>query len=190
VGGVVGNIDMTRIENCYSIGSVKGDDEVGGLIGNYGHDSTYNDMYGLFNLYSTSYVEGDTLVGGLIGYVNNADVKKSFATGNVVGYSQVGGLVGAINHNSGVENCYSIGTVSGTISVGGLNGEIIGIDASINNSYWNTQTSGQASSAGGTGRTTAQMTYLYDQNTYVDWDFLYTWVEDDNYDINLDGIKE
>jgi hypothetical protein len=51
-------------------------------------------------------------------------------------------------------------------------------NSTVNNSYWNIQTSGQSSSAGGFPRTTAQMTYPYDSNTYVDWDFSNVWEED------------
>lgn len=42
----------------------------------------------------------------------------------------------------------------------------------VTNSYWDTQTSGQATSAGGTGKTTAQMK---SQSTFTGWDFLHIW---------------
>jgi hypothetical protein len=44
--------------------------------------------------------------------------------------------------------------VTGNTNVGGLVGRNLG---TVSNSFWDTQTSGQGSSAGGTGRTTAQM---------------------------------
>jgi hypothetical protein len=42
----------------------------------------------------------------------------------------------------------------------------------VGTSYWDTQTSGQATSAGGTGKTTAQMKK---QATFVGWDFTSVW---------------
>jgi hypothetical protein len=70
------------------------------------------------------------------------------------------------NHGSGtISNCYSTGTVSGNPR-GGLIGALSG---TVNNSFWDTQTSGIATSYGGTGKTTAQMT---SQATFTGWDFL------------------
>jgi len=45
--------------------------------------------------------------------------------------------------------------VTGNSSVGGLVGG--NEDGSVSNSFWDTQTSGQATSAGGTAKTTAEM---------------------------------
>jgi hypothetical protein len=42
----------------------------------------------------------------------------------------------------------------------------------INNSYWDTQTSGITESDGGEGKTTAEMMM---QSTFVDWDFDNVW---------------
>ncbi|HPF09004.1 MAG TPA: hypothetical protein PL020_04640, partial [Candidatus Cloacimonadota bacterium] len=81
-----------------------------------------------------------------------------------------------------ITNCYSYGSVSGTSDVGGLIG--YNTDSSVTRSYWDTQTSGQATSAGGGGRTTAEMTYPYATNTYQDWDFTETWVADSGSAIN------
>jgi hypothetical protein len=58
-----------------------------------------------------------------------------------------------------VSNSYSTGKVAGTgkqqsLYVGGLVGYSIG---TVSNSFWDIQTSGQATSAGGTGKTTAEM---------------------------------
>jgi len=60
-------------------------------------------------------------------------------------------------------------SVSGTNHYGGLVG--YSLEASVASSFWNTETSGQGTSAAGTGLTTAQM---QDINTYLDagWDFV------------------
>jgi len=53
-----------------------------------------------------------------------------------------------------VSNSYSTGSVTGNTHVGGLVGRNFG---TVGNSFWDTQTSGQPTSSGGTGKTTVQM---------------------------------
>jgi len=80
----------------------------------------------------------------------------------------VGGLAGL---NRGiVEQCYSAGAVTGTDDhVGGLVG--IGSSGAVTACFWDTQTSGQGQSAGGTGKTTAEMQTA---STFLEagWDFV------------------
>jgi len=59
--------------------------------------------------------------------------------------------------------------VSGSSGVGGLVGH--NLWGTITASFWDTQTSGQAKSAGGTGKTTAEMQKA---KTFLDagWDFV------------------
>jgi hypothetical protein len=75
-------------------------------------------------------------------------------------------MVGHLNSGS-IVACYATALVSGISSVGGLAGFSSGI---IESCFWDIQTSGLAFSAGGTGKTTAQMKT---QSTYTDagWDF-------------------
>ena len=70
--------------------------------------------------------------------------------------------------NGNVTNAYSSANVTGSIDVGGLVG--LTLFASLVNSFWDTQTSGQATSAGGIGKTTAEMKTAL---TFVGncWDF-------------------
>jgi hypothetical protein len=65
--------------------------------------------------------------------------------------------------------CYSTGSVRGNKSVGGLVGS--SYERDIVASFWDTQTSGQATSAAGTGKTTAEMQMA---STFLDagWDFV------------------
>ncbi|MGC8738712.1 MAG: PASTA domain-containing protein, partial [Candidatus Hydrogenedens sp.] len=76
-----------------------------------------------------------------------------------------------------VSKSYSAGSVSGDNYVGGLVG--YNYD-SVSQSYWDVETSGRNSSAGGTGKTTAEMKQ---QATYVSWDFTTVWgiVENSSY---------
>jgi hypothetical protein len=82
-------------------------------------------------------------------------VSNCYATGNVTGDSGAGGLMAA---NSGtVGNSYSIGSVSGSDYLGGLIGYSEG---TVSGSFWDIETSGQSTSAGGTGTTTAEMYHI------------------------------
>ena len=74
-------------------------------------------------------------------------------------------------------NCYSTGSVSGSSRVGGL----IGFDygGTYNDCFWDTETSGQDTSAGGTGKSTADM---MKQATFTNWDF----TDPDTWDITED----
>ncbi|MFP4691670.1 MAG: LamG-like jellyroll fold domain-containing protein [Bacteroidales bacterium] len=163
IGGLIGS-NGGSIENSHSTGSVDGRDNVGGLVG-YTVD-------GINNSFSTVDVTGDPVsgyfAGGLVGRHNSGTINNSYATGNVNGGERVGGLVGQ-NEENDIINSYAAGAVSGISRVGGLAGETTG---NFHNSFWDTETSGQTTSAGGTGKTTAEMK---DINTFLDagWDIAY-----------------
>jgi hypothetical protein len=145
VGGLVGS-NYGTVRDSYFTGSVTGNYYVGGLVG--GNDGTVS------NSHSTGSVTGNYYVGGLVG-INGWDgtVSNSYSSGNVTGDEYVGGLVG-VNFGT-VSNSYSSGNVTGDEYVGGLVG--VNWGGTVSNSFWDTKTSGQATSAGGTGKTTAEM---------------------------------
>jgi hypothetical protein len=108
----------------------------------------------------------------LVGWGWDGIVADCFAAGSVTGTSEIGGLVG-YNHRYGdfalINNCYSTGWITATGSnFGGLVGRNSG---SVFNSYWNVDTSGKTTSAGGTGLQTAQMKT---RSTFTNdgWDFI------------------
>lgn len=147
-GGLVGT-NYAHISYCYSTGSVTGVSPVGGLVGvDYFGSVSYS--------YSTASVIGDLGVGGLVGLHALGAVSNSYATGSVTGTSYIGGLVGGNSFNGTVNNSYSCGSVTGGDSIGGLVGFNHGT-ATVSGSFWDTQASGQATSDGGTGKTTAEM---------------------------------
>ena len=122
----------------------------------------------LTQCYSTSVVSGNGCVGGLVGTNWGGTVTRCYSTGSVSGNDWVGGLVGYYIAGS-VTQCYSTGAVSGKDGVGGLVGcSYLGI---LSQCFWDTQTSGQTQSAGGTGKTTAEMQMA---KTFLDagWDFV------------------
>ena len=156
LGGIVGKNESAGIvTNCYSTGSINGNLWNGGVAG--WNDGTID------NCYSKGTVAcNDNSNGGLVGQ-NNGSIANCFSQANVSGAHYLGGLVG--NHGGGsVTNCYSTGTVTGGTK-GGLIGALTG---TVNSSYWDTQTSGLATSFGGVGKTTALMKT---QSTYSGWDF-------------------
>jgi len=147
VGGLVSYNEGTVDKSC-STGSVAGYGVVGGLLGENWGDVEYS--------YSTASVTGDDFcVGGLAG--NNGFggiVFTCYSTGNVIGYSHVGGLLG--ENSATVKNSYSTGSVIGDEHVGGLVGHN-SYGGAVSGSFWDTETSGQATSEGGTGKTTTEM---------------------------------
>lgn len=162
VGSLVGENMYSNIINSYGTGKVFGSLGVGGLVGDNSHYSTITGSY------STGAVSGNRYVGGLVGGSGYSYIDNSYSMSNVSGIEYIGGLVGS-NHDSGVKNSYSTGAVTGDNDVGGLVGWD---DGEIINSYWDIETSGQSSSAGGEGKTTAKMKQ---QKTYTGWDFKKIW---------------
>jgi hypothetical protein len=183
VGGLVGYGVALSISNSYSLGEINGDFLVGGLVGN-GVNSIIS------NSYASGLVMGDTFVGGLVGSAENSEIFESYSWANVEGIdSLIGGFIG-INEYSTTTDSYSIGNVTGTNSVGGFIGEnngtiirsysigyvtgtgsdiggLIGTSTGIvTDSFWDIETSEQATSEGGTGTTTAKMKLI---STFSDW---------------------
>ncbi|MDD5225954.1 MAG: GLUG motif-containing protein, partial [Candidatus Omnitrophica bacterium] len=168
VGGLVGWGYYSSVDNSYATGDVSGADEVGGLVG-------YNDVSSFIdNSYATGNVTGTNYVGGLVGSAYASTITDSYATGSVTGVDEVGGLVGDNYGGSSIDNCYSSGYVTGDTNVGGLVGSQAG--STTTNSFWDTETSGQSSSAGEeTGKTTAEMmtetTFTEDPSLTAPWTF-------------------
>jgi len=188
VGGLVGkNVGSSTVSNSYSTGNVTGHSDVGGLVG--------NNSGGVNNSHSTGSVIGLDNVGGLVGYIEYGTVKNSYSTGNVNGNQNVGGLVGKNGVTSTASNSYATGNVTGYSDVGGLvgvnngsvsnshsTGSVIGVNnvgglvgnnyyGPVRNSFWDTETSGQATSDGGTGKNTTEMKSI---TTFsgVDWNII------------------
>jgi mucin-19 len=117
-GGLVGFM-FAEISDSWAGGDVSGVDSVGGLAGMLTGELRFS--------YASGNVSGQDKVGGLIGETGDyvaimPEIEQSYASGSVHGDNRVGGLIGF--HPGGpVENCYSIGRVSGSGSaVGGLIG--------------------------------------------------------------------
>ena len=172
VGGLVGS-NGGAVSGCYATGKVSGDDIIGGLVGANLDDGSASASYSTVQAtgddrigglagsnsgevtaaYATGPVVADTEAGGLLGR-NTGDVNVSYATGRVSGRRTIGGLVG---WNSGdVKASYATGLVSGGRTIGGLVGDNTR-GGTINNSYWDTDTSGPTTVSYGRGQTTANL---------------------------------
>ncbi|ERG94406.1 MAG: hypothetical protein J07HQW2_00840, partial [Haloquadratum walsbyi J07HQW2] len=96
-------------------------------------------------------------VGGLVGNNKDGIILGASASGSVTGDNSVGGLVGV---NGVIKNTFAVGPVTGNRNVGGL----IGLTESgrgselVESSYFDTQTTGQDTSASpAIGLTTSEM---------------------------------
>ena len=189
VGGLVGLSD-SDITGSYATGQVAGAAWVGGLIGGNGIGGKIHASYttgrviggfhagglvglnngGIYTSYATGRVSGTSGIGGLVGRMGeNGDITASYATGHVSGNNHAGGLLGSLAGGT-IRVSYATGRVSsGGSAVGGLVGENLA-GTTFTASYWDTSTSGQTSSAGGTGQTTTQLqTPTGYSGIYADW---------------------
>ncbi len=142
IGGLVGQ-NSGQIKQCFSAGTIKS------------YDYTMR-------------------MGGLVGDNVNGTVENSYSGAKVTYYynnyiKQVGGLAGR-TFGGLILNCYSTGQV--LVATGATNyGGLIGLNyGTVTNCFWDTQTSGRPSSAGGTGKTTAEMKQIATFTT-AGWDF-------------------
>ena len=159
VGGLVGS-NGGKISASYSSAAVSGTENVGGLVGDNMGD--IRGSYASGSLSSVDDVGEHSHFGGLVGQ-NNGDITASFAVGSVnVGgtSSDAGGLVGTNNQSGIIIASYATGAVSSASSAGGLVGSDVAqavFGSGVTNSYWDTESSGQTTSAAGTGKTGAEL---------------------------------
>ena len=161
--GVVRNVGV----EIDSGGSVAGNARVGALVG-----QLYESV--MTNCYAVGQVSGaGNNVGGLVGYSQSATIKDCYATGNVSGNQYVGGLVGW-NFQGKAIRCYSIGIPTGSANVNGLGAYTAGGSSEDTANFWDTNTSGTATSTMGTGTNTAAMKT---RSTFAatGWDFTNVW---------------
>jgi hypothetical protein len=159
-GGSVKNLGLEKFSLYeYAFGSFY--PSTGGLAGyNFGNIS---------NCYSTGTVSkggGPGCVGGMVG-CNSGSISNCYSTGPVSGNFYSGGFCGYNSSYGMISKCYSTGPVNGGGFCGSNNGSII-------DCFWDINTSGTATSSGGTGLTTVQMQM---QSTFTDagWDFINIW---------------
>jgi len=178
IGGLLGRNHSGVVSRCYSTGIVAGADRVdgvGGLVGENFALSLSNESAIISQSFSSGDISGFSNTGGLVG-INCGTIANCYATGSVYGEDTTGGLAGQNGYLYGQEvypgnvfNCYSTGSVLGGVNVGGLTG--YSLAGEIGNSFWDIQTSGRVTSAGGTGQRTAEM-QMAGILLNAGWDFL------------------
>ncbi len=196
VGRVRGNV-YTLIENCSTSGNgtVSGNGATGGLVG--ANNSARETPGGTDNpTLSQSWANiavlavtggGGDKIGGLVGCNQKGNTINCYARGSVTTpasgtFERVGGLAGCTDLRGTIINSFSTGLVtkgSNTVTrVGGLVGYLGtgGNRGVVTDSYWDKTTSGQTTSAAGTGYTNAEMKV---QANFTGFDFTLVW--------NIDG---
>jgi len=180
VGGLVGenhDFGFCSITTSHSRVTVTGTENVGGLVG-------YNGRL-VSQCYSTGPINGSTYVGGLVGKASQGPgssgsrVINCYSTSTVSGVQYVGGLVGF--NGCGIYKSYSTGHVceteptDGIVTIGGLVGRNSEWYGWVGQSFWDTQTSTQATCNGMSvdcvGKNTAEMQTA---STFLEagWDFV------------------
>ena len=148
VGGLLGEQSSSGLIHSSSVsGQIVGKTVVGGMVG-YGNGGT------IISSYTTGQATISTntnRVGGLVGHQNSGTITSCYSSSQVAGYNYVGGLIGG--HDGGsITSSYAVGRVSGTFNVGGLLG-LLAAPASVTASFWDTTTTMQSTSSGGSGAT-------------------------------------
>lgn len=176
IGGFAGSLEDVVCSYCYATGDVTGSNgywSIGGFAGTITDSGS-----SITKCYATGDVEGYEHVGGFVGGVEvSVTISDCYAIGDVTAHrTDTAGVGGFCGNNAGLvssfDNIYSVGAVIGGTEPGGLIGNKV-IGTTVTSSYWDTETSGQSTSDGGTGKTTRQM---YDRSTYDGWDFNTIWV--------------
>jgi hypothetical protein len=169
--GLISNAASGAITECKATGNVTGvGNGFGGFVGNIDAGVAITECK------ATGNVNVDGLyIGGFVGVTRDTgNITNCYASGDVTGNDTVAGFCGWNRASLAINNVYSIGLVTANTGTetGGLCARN---DSTITNSYWDTVTSGQASSDGGTGKTTTEMKegLIDDPDTdgiYVNWD--------------------
>ena len=174
-----GNGSESSVINCYATGEVtisadgSSDTKSGGLVGS--NAGLISQCYSEVNV---TVLSARGQVGGLCGYSRSRDgtppalIVNCYSRGTVTSDgSKVGGLLGdADGEDSTVSKCYSAGLVVGANRKG-----LVGFNyrnPTIEDSYWDVETSSCSSSTGGAGKTTEEM---MQQATFAGWDFDGVW---------------
>ncbi|MDD3569278.1 MAG: choice-of-anchor J domain-containing protein, partial [Bacteroidales bacterium] len=143
-------------------------------------------------------IVGGLYTGGFSGWLQNAQLERCFVTGSVEGKSgHTGSLIGIATEGSIIKNAYTSASLTGytgTSAYGGLAGGIYGssvtnsfasgivslpigggligyaTESEVTGSFWDTESTQFSYSAGGIGKTTAEMN---DITTFLNagWDF-------------------
>lgn len=171
IGGLVGDNGGGTISFSFATGNVKGESDVGGLVGYSYPNGKIHNSYATGNVQATSYG-----VGGLGGVISG-ETTNSYATGRVSSPSSwIGGLLAALDNGSVLKNAYSVGEVSSHTGglLGSVNTSYFQYKAPIGG-YWDKQASQADSSQGMPDVVGVNTVAMRQQLNFSGWDFDQIW---------------
>ncbi len=133
VGILLGSQNGGTITNCFVMGTVAGNDIIGGMVGNQASGTnSITQCFALVDATGSTNVNG---VGGLIGVLRGT-LNNSYAWGELRNINTVGGLVGTASSNGVINACYAMNNVQSSVSskLGGLAGNLSQATTTIQNS--------------------------------------------------------
>ena len=156
VGGIVGNVGLHNVvERCGNDAAVTGAQQVGGIAG----ANSYGVVHYSRNKGSVGGTDAKS-VGGVIGEVQNyAEVLGCYNTGSVTGKDYLGGVAGKVYVASAPLGCYNVGTVDAAVHCGGAFGSFGGDDYILikQGSFYKAPPSTAFKANGASARTEAEM---------------------------------
>jgi hypothetical protein len=203
VGGICGAVYNGSLQRCRFMGFILGGEFVGGICGMLSESTLQScftdclldgssiaycaggicgraEFSTLRNSYSRGQVMNATLAAGLCGEQLGGEIRDCYSTG-AAPYGLCASVSGAIVPlmNDTLGTTLSAETTEDDIIDSNDTGTVtsdffIGESSSIVSSFWDIDSSGTTMSAGGTGKTTAQMQDVFTFTT-VGWDFFNTW---------------
>ena len=180
VGGLAGVTGYTSsVANVHVNAVVTGTSSVGGLIGEAGFANITDSS-------TRGAVMGTTLwAGGLVGKSVNSNFEDVTSSAAVTGAGAVGGLIGELDYGQGysvtVNRAVAWASVTASGTAGGLVGAVVDLGPlnggpaatlTVTESYWSQSSTGQATSATGTSKTTAELKNI---STYAGWGMATSW---------------
>jgi hypothetical protein len=141
-GGLVG-LNRGTISTSFASGDVRGDVGDGGVLAGY-NSGSIDQSYS-----SGSIVSGGGPTGGLIGWNQGGHVSQSYSSASSYG-NAAGGLIELVDVGGTITQSYAVGRTTAITEGGGVADRNGFGGATVTNSYWDTQTTHQPISAGGT----------------------------------------
>ena len=166
IGGIAGENNGASVTSSLSSADISGNNRVGGVTGNIRIGGTVSESF------ASGTVSGSRFVGGVSGVISGSGstVSDSYSLADVTGNEDVGAIAG---YNAvDLLTSFGAGKVSGTTNVGGAVGTDSG--GTVTETYWDTVSTGQSSSDGGTPLTTSEMQGS-SAETNMNLDFQSTW---------------
>jgi hypothetical protein len=197
VGGLIGlGAKKANIVLCFTTNTVTGRQYTGGLFGLIATNVVNTPVF-ISKCYTSTYVQClDEYAGGFssglhgLALSSKVSVENSYSMGiieNIVlTMTRAGGCAGYLSDFASSTNVYSTCKI---ISMGSFIGGLFGskeLTSTTTSCYWDTQSSGQATSASGTGEPTFLMKI---QSIYIGWYFANIWIIDSNYNYGYPCLR-